>query len=115
MAKKFLFGVAILSVVACGGEDEDGAKMAECDGAVPKFSEVRAFDKCVVCHTTGLTDRQSAPENVNFDNYEAASSSADDAAAMVKAGAMPPGGSGITLTAEEKDELETWALCGAPM
>ena len=68
---------------------------------------------CTSCHASTLTnaDRQSAPEGVDFDSYEAAMADREHAASEVAAGTMPPGGG---LTDAEKDELYAWVRCGMP-
>ena len=48
---------------------------------------------------------------VNFDTSSEAQKYALSAVGMVKAGAMPPGPSGLTLTAAEKQQLYAWAMC----
>lgn len=111
-----LGALLVVLVVACGGEDEGGAD-ADCDGPVPTFDEVTALQACTVCHATLLTgpDRNSAPSSINFDTYDAARSSARAAANAVNSGQMPPSSSGITLSEQEVDDLNTWAACGTPM
>jgi uncharacterized membrane protein len=48
---------------------------------------------------------------VNFDTEAAANMHAQAAATEVNEGAMPPSGSGVTLTADEKQALYKWAEC----
>jgi uncharacterized membrane protein len=85
----------------------------DCAGRIPAYEDVAAFDKCVMCHDSmkAAGERKSAPINVNFDTQSAAESHALQAVSMVKAGAMPPAPSGLTLTDAEKQQLYTWAMC----
>ena len=107
----FLTFVVMVSILlaACGSDLPD----VDCSGTIPAFDDVKALDKCATCHSSKLTGsaRRDAPGDVNFDTEAAARSKAEDAAEEVNGGDMPPEGSGITLTAEEKDALYKWALC----
>lgn len=84
-----------------------------CAGTVPAYEDVAAFDKCVTCHDSAKAtgQRHNAPIAVNFDTEAAADRSALAAVGMVKAGSMPPAASGLTLSAAEKQQLYTWAMC----
>lgn len=86
---------------------------SECDESTPTYGEVAAFSKCVGCHSSAKTGaaRKSAPADVNFDSKAAADEVAEDAAAMVRAGAMPPRSTGAVLSDAEKQQLYTWAEC----
>jgi uncharacterized membrane protein len=89
----------------------------DCDAAdVPSFSEVSAFDVCTNCHNSSLSgpDRNGAPSSYNFDEYDSAAEHAADIVTQVSRGFMPPVNSGFALTAQEKEELYTWAECDAP-
>jgi len=101
-----------------GGETEEHELPdVECEGAdVPAFDEVAAFEKCTMCHSSELMgpDRNGAPEDDNWDDYEEAVEHAELIAHEVFEGEMPPAASGITLTAAEEEELYLWALCGTP-
>jgi hypothetical protein len=89
------------------------AANTDCVGTLPAYEDVAAFDKCVMCHDAMKAEgqRKSAPINVNFNTQAAAESHAMQAVDMVKAGAMPPIPSGLTLTEAEKQQLYTWAMC----
>lgn len=115
--------VAVLG--ACGGDGEGGDKplpMVDCSSgeAVPTYSQLQpVFVKCTVCHSSTKTDatsRQQAPAGVDFDTYAAAAAHAEDAAAEVFAGTMPPAALQASLGLDEtqKASLYRWALCGAP-
>lgn len=101
-----------------GGEDEElELPDVDCDGAdVPTYADVAAFDTCTNCHSSERTGdmRNDAPDDDNFDTYEAAAEIADEAAHEVYEGEMPPDGSGFSLTEDEKQDLYLWALCGTP-
>lgn len=117
-------GLLLAAAVACGGEDESAEEgeeelpVIDCAtvAAVPTFSQVTAFTKCVTCHHSMKTgvDRQAAPPDDNFDTYEAAFPKAEEAAHEVFEGEMPPATSMLTLTEPEKQQLYEWAICGAP-
>ena len=103
---------ALLVISACGG-DEDTPEDVDCSGTIPTYADVTALQKCATCHSSQKTgaDRRSAPPSVNFDTEAAANMHAQAAATEVNEGAMPPSGSGVTLTADEKQALYKWAEC----
>ena len=111
LAASLVIGVSMFA--ACGGDDEDELPDVDCSGSVPAFDDVAALKKCATCHSSKLSggDRKNAPANVNFDTQAAAESHDEKAAEEVNEGAMPPAGSGVTLTNDEKQVLYTWALC----
>jgi uncharacterized membrane protein len=113
--KLTLLATLTLSLLVVSCKDEEELPEVDCSGDVPVYADVAAFDKCTMCHSSELSgaDRRSSPATINFDTFEGAEMQATLAAQEVKEGAMPPSGSGITLTADEKDELYRWALCGA--
>ncbi|HET8938153.1 MAG TPA: hypothetical protein VFN67_32140 [Polyangiales bacterium] len=94
---------------ACGDKLPD----VDCSGEVPKFADVTALTKCATCHSSQVSSsaRKGAPTSVNFDTESAANAKAEDAASEVNGGDMPPAGSGISLSEEEKQALYKWALC----
>ena len=104
--------LAAVPLYACGGEDEDLPDV-DCSGTVPAFADVAALQKCATCHNSKLSGaaRQAAPADINFDTEAAADKDPEKAAAEVNEGAMPPAGSGITLSAAEKEDFYKWALC----
>lgn len=108
--KTVLLIVSLGVVTACGNDLPD----VDCSsGETPAFDEVAALKKCATCHSSELkgSARRDAPSGVNFDTESAAKSSAEDAASEVNGGDMPPSGSGVTLSAAEKQDLYRWALC----
>jgi len=122
-----LLAAAALSFVGCSDdsssdadaatdEDEEELPDVDCDGGIPTYGEVAAFNTCVNCHSSEVTGsaRQDAPEEDNFDTYEGVEGKAEEIAHEVFEGEMPPEDSGLSLTGDEKDELYRWALCGAP-
>lgn len=112
------------ALAACGGEDDDNdgdnnddLPQVDCSGDIPAFDEVTAFSEvCTNCHSTGLsgTERNGAPANINWDDYDSAQVHAEDGAEEVFDNDMPPPGSGHTLTNAQKEQLYRWALCGTP-
>jgi len=120
MTERFL-GAAIISILAlvagCGDSGTSSGGI-DCSAVTPKgYSELSgAFSKCTTCHDSSLTsptDRQSAPDDVNFDNYDDAKASAEDSIGQINEGLMPPSDQ-TQLTATEKTDLLNWATCGTP-
>lgn len=109
-----LFGIGVsFSASGCGSDLPD----VDCNAQpVPTFGEVTALQKCTECHSSMRSGaaRREAPGSVNFDTYEAAKGKAEEGAEEVYGGDMPPEGSGVSLTAEEKQQFYVWALCGTP-
>ena len=105
---------------ACGSEDEEEEEAlpeVDCTLDVPTFDQVTAFSQvCTNCHSTTKTGnaRNGAPEDIDWDDYASAKANAEEGAHEVFEGEMPPEGSGETLTADQKDDLYLWALCGTP-
>ena len=121
-----LMSFLALGVAACGDDDGDeGEGMGDagehehelpdvdCDGDIPTFEEVAAFEKCTMCHSSELMgeDRMGAPADDNWDDEEEAIEHRELIAHEVFEGEMPPEESGITLTAAEEQDLYLWALC----
>ena len=122
---KKVFGLVLgLVLVGCGSSDEEGEEeealnlptvSCEADaGAVPTFAQVTIFEKCDTCHGASGDARKLAPVDVDFRTYAGAKAHAEKAASEVNGGDMPPAGTDLKLTAEEKDALYRWALCGTP-
>jgi len=113
----FVLGALALAAVACGDEDEEPSPSVDCDGTVPTFAQVTAFQRvCTNCHDSSLEgdDRNGAPEGYDFDVYERAEDEAEEIAEYVGDGSMPPPDSGFTLTANERTAVLRWAECGTP-
>lgn len=112
-----LLVVLAFALAACedAESDDDEDTSDECADA-PGYADVEIFDTCTMCHASTLVGpaRNGALETVNFDTYDAAMMSASRGLERVQAGAMPPPGSGLTVTADETDQLAQWVLCGAP-
>lgn len=85
----------------------------DCAGTPPAFAQVAAFKVCVMCHasTKGVTQRSSAPIDVNFDTERDADAHADRAVMLVMSGLMPPRASGLMLTDADKQQLYAWVMC----
>jgi uncharacterized membrane protein len=120
MSKRTLMVVCLFAAgFGCSGEPELPKVDCATVATVPTYSQVSIFQVCNQCHSTAKTgaDRHDADTDVNFDTYAAAKSSAEDAAAEVNGGDMPPKDPGIELRAitdDEKTALYQWALCGTP-
>ena len=104
-----------LSGLGCGGDDGSTPSNMECGGGA-RFAQVAIFKKCTMCHSSTLsgTARRSAPAEINFDVYASTEKYLVAAVGAVKAGDMPPPGSGVTVTDAEKQGLYAWDMCGAP-
>jgi uncharacterized membrane protein len=120
MSKRTLM-VFCLFAAGFGCSSEPELPKVDCAtvATVPTYSQVSIFQVCNQCHSTAKTgaDRHDADTDVNFDTYSVAKSSAEDAAAEVNGGDMPPKDPGIELRAitdDEKTALYQWALCGTP-
>lgn len=103
--------LVLVAPIACTGSS---STQVDCKTAsVPKFADMKAWDKCTSCHATTLTgaSRAGAPSDINYDNYDDAVADADRAQSEVEAGAMPPGGG---LTSAERDQIVVWASCDTP-
>jgi hypothetical protein len=121
--KPILIPTLLLIFAGCGNsndaEEEELPPDIDCSTVqtVPKFTEVTAFQNvCTNCHVSTKTGsaRNGAPADINFDQYASAFSHANQAAIEVNVGAMPPEGSGLSLTSAQKTVLFDWAMCGAP-
>jgi uncharacterized membrane protein len=121
--RRLLAALALIAAhaAACEDEDDEDAESSEgadhCDAPdAPGYADVAIFDTCTMCHASTLVgpDRNGALASVNFDTYEAAADAAAPGLERVQAGAMPPPGSGLTVTQAEVDELERWVHCGTP-
>lgn len=110
----------VVALTACGSDDEEEEEElpeVDCSGAIPTFDEVTAFSEvCANCHSTSLSgdDRNGAPTTINWDDYDSAKANAEHGVEEVFEGEMPPEGSGETLTAEQKEQVYLWGLCGTP-
>lgn len=106
---------AALATNGCGDDTADGTPV-DCT-TVKKYSELStAWSKCTSCHSTQLTDptdRQSAPDEFNYDTYEVAKQFPAEIKEQVEDDEMPPDGS-PTLTTQEKTDLLTWVECNTP-
>jgi uncharacterized membrane protein len=119
MITRTLLAALVICGLGCGSDDENHEHEepdVDCSGTVPAYADVAAFNKCTTCHaaTNSSEERRGAPSAYNFDTYAGAQAEAEEIVHEVSEGKMPPSGSGITLTAGEKEELYTWALCGTP-
>ncbi|HKP61006.1 MAG TPA: hypothetical protein VJV78_29955 [Polyangiales bacterium] len=85
----------------------------DCAGNIPTFTQVSAFAKCAHCHASTRVgaERNGAPASVNFDSAAAADASGDAAVNLVRAGAMPPPSSGLSLSQAEREQLYEWVMC----
>jgi len=115
----FSYGILVL-VAACGSDSSDSSDSSEPESdanvdcaTAPTFAEVTAFQKCLNCHSQNLSGaaRRSAPASVNFDTESDVLTHADHIEEQVGRGSMPPPGSGITLTDEERQTLLDWVRC----
>ena len=100
-----------------GGYGDTGASLTpandDCAGDIPTFQQVSAFTKCAHCHASTKVgaERNGAPPSVNFDNAAAADTHGEEAVSLVRAGAMPPPSSGLSLSQAEKEQVYEWVMC----
>lgn len=105
-----------LAASGCGGGgDDDGGFTVDCSGDVPSYSELTILDTCTGCHSSELdgVEREGAPEDINFDTYEAAVDSSIDAVGVLSNGSMPPPGV-AQPSAAQKQAFYNWAGCDTP-
>jgi cytochrome c5 len=129
--RRLLVSTILVLLAGCGGSDDNGGTPPPAEeeeeelppdvdctkiSPVPRFNQVRAFEVCTSCHSTEKTgsQRNGAPDDVNFNQYASAAASANQAAIEVNVGAMPPEGSNLSLTLVQKNTLFDWAMCGSP-
>lgn len=119
MHTRFLGGLALalsLPCAACGDSSGTGAAI-DCETATVKtFDEISgAFSKCTSCHDSALvgpTDRQAAPDGVNYDTCDGARAEASAITSQINDGLMPPSDQ-PQLSDTEKTDILTWAACGS--
>ncbi len=105
----------LLAVLGCGG----GANVDFCTDA-PTFSrDIRPTiveEKCIQCHSSSLVGsaRAGAPADLNFDTFESTQASLEVFADAISSGREPPMGLNppILTTAEERDRVSKWRMCG---
>ena len=100
----------VAAIASCGGED-----LGEC----PPDSDAQQAEgrsvvqvQCVRCHSSQLSgsQRQEAPEELNFDDLSIVREEAESMYGMAKEGEMPPEGS---LSPESIEAMRVWLACGA--
>jgi hypothetical protein len=109
------------------GEEEVQLPDVDCTKeTVPTYAQVTLFhNTCVNCHSSTKTGdarkgmgAEAAPDEVNFDTYAAAVTSAIPAAEELyedERGAMPPEDSKLPVATDaEKHQVLVWAKCGTP-
>jgi uncharacterized membrane protein len=117
-------GLMVAASTGCGDSSSDGlgggsATGPEVDCAsveVKGYSELTIWSTCTECHATTLVGsqaRQAAPEGSDYDTYEAARATAEEAQDQVFKGLMPPSGFAAP-TEQEKQDLYAWVQCGQP-
>lgn len=118
MAKRILYLSSLFLIAACGSSTGHQLPEVDCEsGDIESFGQVEAFQSvCVNCHSSELSGaaRSEAPVGYDFNIYAPAQDEAEEIAAEVFEGKMPPDGSGYTLTEAQKTSLYRWALCGTP-
>jgi hypothetical protein len=104
--------LATATLAACGGED---LPTVDCSTpAVPTFSMVNVLTvSCATCHASTLSGaaRFGAPVGLDYDTFAAAKANAEEGAAEIFSGSMPPTGG---LPEADKQVYYRWALCGTP-
>jgi uncharacterized membrane protein len=124
-----IFSIALMTLVgattaACGDSGSDGVggggstgPQVDCASVTVKgYSELTIWSTCTDCHSStrvGAQARQSAPEGSNYDTYELAKQTAEEAQDQVFKGLMPPSGFSQPTESEKRD-LYAWVQCGQP-
>ena len=134
MKRLLVLGFVFFAGGCSGSDDPEQAKEEEVElptvdcatETVPTYAQVTLFHTtCVNCHSSTKTGdarkgmgAEAAPDEVNFDTYAAAKTSALQAAAELyedARGAMPPEDSQLPVATEtEKKQVLVWAKCGTP-
>lgn len=100
--------LASLSLLgACGGGDNGGSDCE--DTAAQMRGAMIVMGSCTSCHSESATDRQSAPDDINFD--DPADIDMFEGGIRTRAidqKTMPPGG---PLSAEQISDLQTYLDC----
>lgn len=86
-------------------------------GVFARIFKTNSVTGCINCHSTTAADRRSAPVDVNYNTYAAATSgtNGERANVRVQAGTMPvklDGSGAAALTATEKALLQDWFTAG---
>ena len=118
MYTRFLGGLALalsLPSAACGDSSGTGTPI-DCETATVKtFDEISgAFSKCTSCHDSALvgpTDREAAPDGVDYDTCAGADVKRADISSQIEQGLMPPSDK-PQLSDTERTDLLTWVACG---
>ena len=79
------------------------------------FGEQFFTDFCTTCHASDSASRRGAPSDKNWDTLPNIMAEAERI--NIRAGigtSMPPGGAPASPSAEDRDKLAEWILCGTP-
>lgn len=102
--------VGLLFALGCGKELPE----VDCTMVTPQtYSQLAIISVCTGCHSSQLSgaSRNGAPGDVDYDTFAEAKAGAEEGAAEVFGGDMPPGGG---VNEADKQAFYEWALCGTP-
>ncbi|MCA9716339.1 MAG: hypothetical protein KC468_16830 [Myxococcales bacterium] len=112
LALTLVFAPALVLAGCDGGGDTGGGDCA--NGDAPSFTSID-WSSCTHCHSSSAADRQAAPVDLNYDDYNSASAKGTRTAERVMDGTMPPTTSdGPALSAEAEAQIIDWSQCGTP-
>lgn len=114
--KTFALLASLSFAAACGGDDGGGGTDCTDTAAQTRGEQIisNTTNGCQSCHASTVTgaDRGGAPTTVTFDN--AANITTHEERIRVRAleqKTMPPPASGVTLNADQLNDLETFLDC----
>src|SRR5687767_6921570 len=124
--KKSFVCVSVLVIAACGNPPPTGVGGTGgtagvggtagqggnpyCDGSPSPFQILQT--KCTSCHAN--PPRNNAPADTNFTDLNVVRAKALRIAARVSGGTMPPPGTSVVPSSQERQILADWANQGAP-
>jgi uncharacterized membrane protein len=107
--------IAVLLLLACGSASDSDAAFCEDQPAVTWDNFGRGFvtENCETCHARSSTNRQFAPEDVNFDTEDDVAAHAELMLAVATGPnpAMPPEGG---VSDDDRIRLAIWLRCDPP-
>src|SRR5215813_9453615 len=110
--KAVVLAVVVAAVAACGGsKDCPNDLPSSCPSPAPSYSGTIApliSSHCLVCHSPGGQEA-----SIPFTSYQNVYAERSPMLNQVYACYMPPTGA-QPLSAQERNQLLTWLVCGAP-
>ncbi len=110
--KAVVLGVGVAALAACGGsKDCPNDLPTSCPSPAPSYSSAISpliSARCLVCHSPGGQEA-----SIPFTSYQNVYIERSPMLNQVYACNMPPTGT-QQLTAQERNQLLSWLVCGAP-